>query len=216
MRNGFCLLTGIVLAFCATLLQAAEDVSHPQTGLRLLVPEGFSQDPDRIKGNVIFAFLRPAGGDQKMETLVLIRRLEGVISREKMGKKFAERFPIADTTTEEWKGLDLEVFRVYEREADTRVVGYVTLLPLKPNAVQVEVMGEAGREEELKNLLKSVLGSLDGKSNWLTPEQRVNNLIVSGIQFAVIVGAIVMVVVGVRRWVRRREESSAGAGKRTR
>ena len=207
MRIVVWLLCGIVLAISATLLNAAVDVSHPQTGLRLLVPEGFEQDPERIKGEVIFAFQRPAAGDHRVVTLILIRRLEGVISREKIGKKLAERYPIADTTTEQWKGLDLEVFRVYEREGEIRVLAYMTQVPLKPNAVQVEVFGEADREEELKNLLRSILGSMDGKSNWLTPEQRVNQLIVSGMQFALLVGVIVLVVVGVRRWVRRRENS---------
>jgi len=188
--------TGIVLALAAAHLNAGEVVSHPQLGLRLSVPDGFVQDPDRVQGQVVYAFQRPPAGEQKLGTFIVVSRLGGVLGREKLDpREVASKSPNVSLTNEKWKGFDLEVFRVPEQAGELRLLTFNAQVPLKPEAVQVAVIGEAGGEAELRNILQSVLSNLDGQTNWLNTEQRVNRLAEGTTRLAITVGVLVVAVV---------------------
>lgn len=81
-------------------------------------------------------------------------------------------------------------------------------MPLKPEAIQIAVTGEADKEQELRDVLQSVLNNLDGQTNWLNTEQRVGKL-VEGIT-RLTVTACVVVVIAVVVWRAARNKGKGG------
>jgi hypothetical protein len=61
-------------------------------------------------------------------------------------------------------------------------------VPLKPEAIQVGVVGPAAQEEELRGTLRSVLASLDGETNWLTRRERAERFGQAAAQLTGVVG----------------------------
>jgi hypothetical protein len=204
------------LALAATPLTAGETVSDQQLGFRLTVPDGFVSAPDRVQGKVIYAFQHPPAGNQKVGTFIAVSRLGGVLGREKLDPREASaRGPGFALSSEKWKDFDIEVFRVPEQIGDLKLLTFNAQVPLKPEAIQIAVIGEAGQEEELRGALRSVLRTLDGQTNWLNTEQRVGKLAEGltrlGMTILVLVAIGVTVWYGVRgrRKGRRTEQGSA-------
>lgn len=203
MRSLKFVIPGIVLALAATILYAGETVSHPRLGLRLAVPDGFVQNPTLVQGQVVYAFQRPPASGQQVGTGILVSRLGGVLGRDKLDPRLvASKGPQISVITEKWKGFDIEVIRVSEQAGELQLLTFNAQVPLRPEAVQVGVFGEAGRENELRGVLQSVLSNLDGQTNWLNTEQRVARL-AGGIVWITITTTItigVLAVVSVIIW----------------
>jgi len=202
---------GLILAF-ATAGYAGETVAHPQLGFRLSAPDGFAQDPERVQGQVVYAFQRPPEGEQKVGVFIVVSRLGGVLGREKLDPKaMASKSPQVTLVTEKWQDFDIEVFRVPEQVGELQLLTFNAQVPLKPEAVQVAVIGEASREAELRSTLRSVLGSLDGQTNWLNTEQRVGRAAEGLTRLAITVGVLTLLAVVVWRAIRRRRKGRGRA-----
>jgi hypothetical protein len=164
----------VALALAAAPLFAGETVSDQRYGLRFTVPDGFTQDGEKVKGDVLFAFQKLLPGEN-LGRFILVRHLGHVIGREKLDLRLMRaRFVGVTIVTENWKDLEIEVTRVPERIADAQLLTFNAQVPLKPEAIQLTVTGEAAREAELRGALRTVLASLEGRSNWLTTEERVD------------------------------------------
>lgn len=163
------------------LLVAAETVDDRTLKFRLSVPDGFVADPDKVNGDTVHAFQRSPEGDQRVGVFVLITRLGGVIGREKLDiKDIAGRNPEVTVQAARWRGFDIEVIRVPEEIQGVRLVTLNAQVPLRPQAIQVGVVAEASREEEARQVLDAVLERLDGETNWLTQQERVNRAVEGG------------------------------------
>jgi len=207
MRLPIIMSFGFVLVF-APAGYSGETVAHPQLGLRLTVPDGFAQDPERVQKQVVYAFQRPPEGQQKFGVFIVVSRLGGVLGREKLDPKgIASKNPHVTLTTEKWKDFDIDVFRVPEQAGELRLLTFNAQVPLKPEAVQVSVIGEASREAELRGTLQSVLSNLDGQTNWLNTEQRVSRLAEGLTGLAIAAGALVVIAVVIWRAVHGRKKS---------
>ena len=164
----------VVATLAAVSLEAGEFVSHQQLGIRLTVPDGFVSDPERVQGDVIYAFQRPPVGDEGVGVFILVSQLRSVLDRRKINPKDLQaRSPHVTIVTDRWKGFDVESFRVPEQVDDLQLLTFNAQVPLKPRAIQVSVIGELDREVELRGVLRSVLGNLDGQTNWLDNAERV-------------------------------------------
>jgi hypothetical protein len=218
MQRLKCILLCVLLTLTAVPLVAGETVSDQQRGFRVTVPDGFVPDAEKVQGAVIHAFQRPPAADQKFGTLILISRLDGVLDRKKIDPKMlAEKGPQVTIVTEKWKEFDIECFRVPEQAGGLQLVTFNAQVPLKPEAIQIAVGGEAAKENELRDVLRSVLGSLDGQTNWLTSEQRVSKVAEGVVRLSITVGILaligVAVVVGIAVVIRqavRRGKSTRG------
>ena len=193
----------LTFALNSSPLVAGETVSNRQLGFRLTVPDGFVQDPEMVQGKVVCAFQRAPTANQKMGTFILVTRLDGVLGREKLDpKEITASFPHATIVTEKWGEFDIEVFRVPEA---FDLLTFTAQVPLKPEAVQISVTGEAARENELRSELRYVLGTLEGSTNWLNTNQRVSKLVEA---IAVLAGPfgglMVVIALVVRRVLRKR------------
>lgn len=207
---------GIALALSAAFLEAGETVSHPQLRFQLSVPEGFVRDVLREQGDTVCAFQRAPGGDQKVGTFIVISRLGGVLGREKIDpEEVAAMNPQIILSTERWQGFEIDVFRVPKQAEGLQLLTFNAQVPLRPEAVQVSVVGEADRENELRGVLQSVLSNLDGQTNWLSTGQRIGRLAEGIVGFAITVGLVVMIAAAVGRALRRgrraRDQAEPGA-----
>lgn len=212
MRVPRLVAVGLLLAV-APAGHAGEAVAHPQLGLRLSVPDGFVQAPERVQGKVVYAFQRPPEGKQKVGMFIVVSRLGGALGREKLDPKaIASKSPQVTLTAERWKDFDIEVFRVPEQAGELQLLTFNAQVPLKPEAVQVAVIGEAGREAELRSTLRSVLGGLDGQTNWLNTEQRVSKLAEGLTRLGITVGVLVVIGVIIWRVVRGRRRGRTEPG----
>ncbi|WP_161967505.1 hypothetical protein [Fimbriiglobus ruber] len=126
MRFPRFLAVGLVLVYLPAGY-AGETVANPQLGFRLSVPDGFVREPERVQGQVVYAFQRPPEGEQKVGTFIVVSRLGGVIGREKLDPKvIASKNPQVSLTSERWKAFDIEVFRVPEQSGELQLLTFNT------------------------------------------------------------------------------------------
>jgi hypothetical protein len=107
---------------------------------------------------------------------------------------------------EKWKDFDIDVVRAPQEAEGVRLVGFIAQVPLKPEAIQIAVVGDASREDEIKETLRAVLGGLDGQSNWLTKKEGMDRVAEAIRDVVLVVLGIVLVVV---LWLRNRKGSRA-------
>jgi hypothetical protein len=175
MRSLTSVVLCVTLAFAAAPLFASETVANQALGFRLSVPDGFVQDPTKVQGDIVVAFMRPAGPGDKANSAVMVSRMRGVIGRDKIDPKMlATKAPKVTVVTEKWKDFEIEVTRVPEEFGAVKVVTFNAQVPLKPEAIQISVVGETARENELRSVLRTVLATLDGQTTWLTTDERIN------------------------------------------
>jgi hypothetical protein len=203
-------LLGMALILAAAPLVAGETVSNQKLGLHLSVPDGFVEVPDKVQGVVLFAFRRPALDGEKVGTFVLISRLGGVLSRDKIDPKvIVARAPHVTIVPEKWKDLEIEVSRVPERMGRLDVLTFNAQVPLEPEAIQISVLGEAAREDELRSVLRSLLGTLDGQTNWLSTQQRITRFAEGVAKLAIALAVLLFFGGLIWRAVRKRSRTDS-------
>jgi hypothetical protein len=151
----------------------ADVIRDEALGFTLTVPEGFvDYPPGREQQGTPYAFVKGEPG-RTDSTIIGIKPMGGTIGREPLP---ASELPQGDginfdVRREKWKSFDIEVLvGVAQQEPGIAVV--VAQVPLKPQAIQVAVTAPLARQAELLPLLRSLLASLDGPSNWLTDKER--------------------------------------------
>jgi hypothetical protein len=205
MRLGKIGVLGAVL-LAVSPARSGETVSHQELGFRLTAPDGFVQAPERVQGKVVYAFQRAPTGDPKATVVIAVTRLGGTIGRERLDpKEVAARNPRVTLVTEKWKEFEIDVSRVPEEAGGVQLVTFNAQVPLKPEAIQVAVIGEADREAETRGVLRSVLANLDGPSNWLTAAERQSRLAEGITQLIITVCVLISIVVVVWSALRKRK-----------
>jgi len=205
MRSLRVLFLIAALALTATPLIAGDAVAHPRLGFRLVVPDGFVTGPDGMRADQLFAFQRGPVGDQGMATFILVTHLGGVLGRERLDPKRGSALGLRVTAfVEQWNGFQIDVFRVAEHVGDLPILTFNAQVPLVPEAIQVSVFGEASREGELREVVRYLLASLEGKTNWLSAAQRIEKGVT-------VLGSVLGAVIGFLVWrtVRKRKASKA-------
>jgi hypothetical protein len=214
MRSLKSIALGMTLALAAAPLFAGETVANQALGFRLSVPDGFVQDPTKAQGDIVFAFMRPPGPSDKANSAVMVSRMRGVIGREKIDPKLLAKAPKVSLVPEKWKDFEIEVMRVPEEIGGVKVVTFNAQVPLKPEAIQISVVGEVARENELRSVLRTVLATLDGQTNWLTTDERINRGATGIAKMAITIAVLLFLGGLVWRGLRGRKttESTAAPG----
>ncbi len=71
-----------------------------------------------------------------------------------------------------WRNFELESITLHATRGGKPIVGISVVLPLEPEAVMVEIEGFASNEASLRSELEAIAASVDGKSSWLTDDER--------------------------------------------
>jgi hypothetical protein len=209
-------LSVLVVALLGGSARAAERVNDAEHGFVLTVPDGFVDAPEAMAPRVLHAY-KLASPPEGSFALVQLQALSGTIGREPVDRAEAEKAmrevagqqgaPLSgfDYRKVKWKGFDLDLMVVWMGDGDTKVVTLATQVPLRKQAVQVQIVGPAAQEAALAKHLDGFLAGLDGRSNWLSDAERSEKL---GGLVGTVVGAL-LVVVGTVWWTRRKRAGRA-------
>lgn len=193
MRFRFGLAVVTVFAFTSLTLgdgpRAVGDAAYPKAPtagptvvdrelrITLTLPDGFERiDCAGLPGNDIrYAFGRRSGDDNRA-TVVLIERLRRALGREPLSPADSAAHPDMRVTRAKWKSFDVDVFVTTRTEQGRTFIARIVQVPVAPRAIQLCIIGPPAQDTELAELTQTLLASLDGRSNWLTPEERTERL----------------------------------------
>jgi hypothetical protein len=216
IRPLFVLITVVSLA--APPVAAATTVSDPHRGFSFVLPDGFAENPGSTrtpKLNLVFGRgeLGTPGGN-----VLQVASMGGTIGHGKLDPALVEKaardsvrgtgvaltkFEYRKTT---WKGFALDLLVTHAQREGQAILTLSTQVPIAKEAIQITLAGPAGEAARLLADFQAVLGSLEGKSNWLTDDERSERL-------GRIVGVVVGLGLGVALVVyllRRRQRRSPG------
>jgi hypothetical protein len=165
----------LVLAFTALGGTArAEVIRDQKLEFTLTLPDGFADFPaGKEEPGTIYSYLQGTPGTDDF-AIVTIKPMGGTIGREALQKKDLPKIAGMkfDVRREKWKSFDIDVMFGTVRQEGIGVYVAVAQVPLKREAIQVVVAGPEARRADVPALLRTLLASLDGPSNWLTDAER--------------------------------------------
>ncbi len=189
--SSLCGAVSLVLIVSGSSLGAVT-VEHSEMGFKLSLPDGFERVTEEEQPNDFVRVYRQSGAEGPLAIVVAIERLHGVLPRLNMDEAPANAN--VQIATERWGEFDILVARVTEVINGVPGVALNAQVPLKPEAIQFKVMGPSSHEPQLRELLREMLGTLEGSTNWLTSEERTQRLH-EGTQRLGITGAVIAVIV---------------------
>ncbi len=155
---------GLVLA--ALLLASAPAARHiedPAREFSFTLPGDYVEMPGSHSAG---AWVRHPEEDDFV--MIALEGMKGTIPR---GELELSR-PSATRFVEKWKGFDLDGMRVVEEREGERILVLAVQVPLAPKALQVMTSGLELNEPAVRQALRALLDSLEGRSSWLTEEER--------------------------------------------
>jgi hypothetical protein len=204
-------LSVLVCNLLAGTAFASERVNDAEHGLSLVVPDGFVDLPSAMGPRTLHAYQRgnPTEGSFAM---VELRSLGGTIGREPIDRAMVENAANQaaraqgaeisgfDYRKTKWKSFDLDLMVVWMGAGEDKVVTLAAQVPLAKQAVQVQIVGPATEEARIRQDLDAFLAGLDGKSNWLSEDER-------GEKISRLIGTAVGVLLGlgIVVWWKRRK-----------
>ena len=191
----------LVLASVALLLQV---VANADLGYRFTLPDGFGPFPEgRSQQDVVDCWTEVTPASPGGALVLCVQRMRGTLAHDRLKPEDAPASTQLRTFT--WKGFDLDGIRSDTAQGGMPVVILATQVPLRREAIQLIVAGPRDQAQRAEAIMTSILGSLEGETNWLTSTERAGRL-------GNIVGWVVGIAVGViliRIWRARRQSRAA-------
>jgi hypothetical protein len=203
----------VVMCMCASL--AAQDINDTRYSFTARMPAGFQAWPSSRRmpsASTIYCYYLGDLNDDQPEVVIGIEHLGGVIGREKLdGKSIPPGLPTTNVSmeTETWKEFEINVFSMQMNTNGYLVHGYSAQVPLKKEAIQINIAGLESRRAEIREYLRFVLANLDGESNWLTGSERIAKLAGGLLGLGLFVGFIVLVIYYFVRTSRKKAAQAA-------
>jgi hypothetical protein len=200
-----------LVASAALPAAAATTISDARRELSFTLPDGYVESPGGTREPKLgLAFAR--GEMEKPGYAILqVVSLGGTIGRGKLDPTAVEkaaRDSVRGSGVElgkfeyrrtKWQGLEVDLLVAHAKRDGHDIVTVSTQVPLAKEAIQLNLAGSADEQARLFADLQSVLGSLKGKSNWLTDEQRSEQIGRSVGTVASAVGGAILILVLLRR-----------------
>jgi hypothetical protein len=150
---------------------AAESINDPKLGFTLTLPDGFVPAAPEIRQRnpkIAHAYTFGEPDENGVIITLMIEPMGGTIGRERLKPKDIPANIHGEIGAPvRWNGFDLDQFIVYERLREQQYLTYNVQVPLKPQAIQLKLVGPSSRNAELEQLMAQTLMQLDGQSNWL-------------------------------------------------
>jgi hypothetical protein len=190
-----------VLASLALLLQVA---TNAELGYRFTLPEGFGPFPEgRSQQDVVDCWTEVAAAAPSGALVLCVQRMRATLGRERLRPQDAPAS--TQLRTFKWQGFELDGIRSDTAQSGMPVVMLATQVPLRHEAIQLIVAGPRDQGQRAEAIMTSVLGTLEGETNWLSSEERAGRL---GNIVGWVVGIAVAVVL-IRLWRARRQSRAA-------
>jgi hypothetical protein len=163
-----------------SLSQGATELRHADPPFQIRIPEGF--EPIEAGKNQLYAFRRVLNKDKGTGVAVTVELLDGVLGRSPSPEDLAKLMagmrsslpPDARIRAlkETWRGFAIDVFETRYALQGVDAVTYMAEIPLAPRALAIYLAAPAEEDERLRQELRDILSSVKGKTNWLTPNER--------------------------------------------
>jgi hypothetical protein len=191
------------LLVCLLSPAEVEVFQDSDLGFSVPIPAGCVRNAEieRTSPKIICAYLEPNPDGGIFRRLFAVERMNGTIGREKLDPKDLPKGSEASIFTEKWRSYEVEAFRLVETAGDTQLLTLNVQIPLKRRAIQLKLAGPLSDETELRSQLGTILGGLQGESNWDGPIPG-NSLGVDQFGYVLLAGGIAFIVVGlIALWI---------------
>ena len=135
----------------------------------LELPEGFVPAPDvlRRKPDMLYAYALGRRDSNGVSITLMIERLGRTLEQgQRLQRSHIPKDLAGELMTAQWNELTLDGFLAQKKYGHRTYLAYHVQVPLKQEAIQLELVGPATRKEELDAILRQVLDGLQGQSNW--------------------------------------------------
>lgn len=157
----------------ATHSASAQLLKDDRLRFSMDIPDGFVDFPaGKAAPNVEHCFVRELSDAGGARLVVNVQRLDGIIP---VGKSLlrddaARHAPPGmklDLIRKNWRGLPVDaIVSETTPPGGARMVVYTVQIPLLPSAIQVNVGGPVSHRAEVERLADTVVGSIEGDTNW--------------------------------------------------
>jgi hypothetical protein len=195
-----------VVLLISSLSLAEDPVEHTELGFSLRLPAGFERVSEEEKSDVVRVY-RQTSAEGPLAIVVAIERLRGVLPRVDIEK--APVNPNVQFSTERWNGFDILVGRVAEDLQGNPAVVLNAQVPLRPEAIQLKLIGPLSEETRLRGLLRDLLSTLQGSTNWLTDDERTQRLHEGTKRLAITLAIVAVIAVLLARGIKKLRGSTA-------
>lgn len=179
MRNKKCALKGKISYFllisfiliCTSAL--AIEIDDKDFGFKLTLPDGFDNFPQgQSRPNAIYSFARYAP-DGSPTIIIGIERMHGVIGKESLPEEGLEKVrrmlppgAIVRKYQDEWKAFQVYGMETIVTQGGVTMAQKILQIPLRREAIQIIVLGAEELTQEISQVMKHLLFSLEGETNW--------------------------------------------------
>lgn len=192
------IVCSLSLLFCSTSLFGL-DYANQELGFKATLPDGLQNLSKVMRVPSLVSIGKLNKSKTGVDKLISIQDLGGSIGRDDLSHITGKP---ANTTFEKatWKTFQVDVFKIIERTGTGAQVTFNAQVPLKPHAIQLSVCGSASDEIELRKEMQTILGSIEGPSNWLTSQERISRG-ASGFGMLIAWGCVLVIAVafGIRK-----------------
>jgi hypothetical protein len=186
-------------------------VTNQELNYTLVVPDWLQPIATSPAMPAIFAAYATSDPSEGLpDVWVTVARLGGIIGQGHLDPTKIPGITGVKVFQRKWKTFDLEVFEGHLATGGLRVTSWGAQIPLRREAIQINVCVPEGKEARADALLGELLAGLDGPSNWLSDTDRAERLGELTVYVAVLVIAVIVVIRARRRRSRQREPAPSG------
>jgi hypothetical protein len=171
----FALASAIAALVLATGPAHALTVQDPALEITFTVPDGAQRmDPPNHDPMVRYAYAIDRADGSRIA--ITVSAMGGTIGREHLDpSSFSANLPPGAVVTREtlpWQSFQLDVYRAAFSMGGQSLIARTVQIPIRREAIQLTVGGPADRDADVLATTRTVLASVQGPSNWLTPYDR--------------------------------------------
>jgi hypothetical protein len=185
-----------------SILLLVQVVANNELGYRMTLPDEFIRITEFIPlpgKDIVDCWGGDASGGGHL--ILCVERMRTVLGRERL--KPADVTPGTELLTVRWQGFDIDASRTDTVLSGAPMVVYRAQVPLRREAVRVIVAAPRAATVQAQTTLTTVLGSLEGESNWPASERRAERSgSIVGWILGIVIGLIIIRMVVTRRRAR--------------
>jgi hypothetical protein len=225
MKRAYCAVLSVLLATSAGLAAPAtapstrEIFNNTEPIFILHLPKDFKEPADKkALPNMLYFWEQKDDQDHKTNVYVGIETIHQELPQAPVEKPDN----VDKMYTEKWQGWDINVYVIHtktknENGEEQLMVTRNAAVPLQGSALKLQVTGPAASDVQMDALLKDLLGNLEGKTNWMVPEDHSTRMLLSGLGLgAALVAIAVVLIVRQRQWKNRNRDLAAIAARQIR
>jgi hypothetical protein len=153
----------LALALSSAVHCLAEEISNPKLGYAFTLPEGFLADDQLRREMHVDQLWERIADDPTRSVFISLKHFPSVLGREPSVLPPGAR---GMTSTLKWNDYDIQYARIIEESTGLEMVTYGVHVPLKPQAIAIDVSSTVANDAEAEKIMRALVASVRGPSNW--------------------------------------------------